>query len=287
MANAQVRLGVISEIHIVPPGTPEGIWHNPFLFDQAEELFGMAVRRCIEAEVDAIAILGDLTHFADAGSFAGVRRVLETVELPVSVLPGNHDLDTSERPLAAFQQALDLPNVTIAPANVALTPNIDLMLTGLEPVGDPRRYAAVRSRVVTGNDPKLTVVVTHFPLFEMKPLLADANLKHAGNLVNREPALEAVEAISGSVLVVNGHLHVHASIAEGRMLQLSVAALIEPPHDVTILTVGVDEAGDPWATRQAAGLVETPGVALPVLSERDERWQVVDGRWTIDRIGRS
>ena len=72
MANEQIRLGVITEIHIVPPGTPEGIWHNPFLFDQAEELFGQAVHRCVEAEVDAIAILGDLTHFADPGSFAGV-----------------------------------------------------------------------------------------------------------------------------------------------------------------------------------------------------------------------
>ena len=88
MASEQIRLGVITEIHIVPPGTPEGFWHNPFLFDQAEELFLRAVQRCQELGVDAIAILGDLTHFADAGSFAGIRRVLETTELPVYVLPG-------------------------------------------------------------------------------------------------------------------------------------------------------------------------------------------------------
>ena len=279
MANAQVRLGVITEIHIVPPGTPEGIWHNPFLFEQAEELFGKAVRRCVEAEVDAIAILGDLTHFADPGSFAGARRVLERVDLPVYVLPGNHDLDTSDRPLAAFQQALDLPNVTVAPANVALTPQIDLMLTGLEPIGDPRRYAAVRSRAATGNTAKLTVVLTHFPLFEMKPLLADAQLKHAGDLVNRELALEAVEGISGPVLIVNGHLHVHATIVEGRMLQLSVAALIEPPHDATVLTIALDASGAPTVSRQAAGLVEETGVTLPVLSERDETWHFRDSAW--------
>jgi hypothetical protein len=33
MTSEQIRLGVITEIHIVPPGTPEGRWHNPFLFD--------------------------------------------------------------------------------------------------------------------------------------------------------------------------------------------------------------------------------------------------------------
>ena len=139
---------------------------------------------------------------------------------------------------------------------MALTPEIDLLLTGLEPIGDPRRYAAVRSRAATGNDAKLTVVLTHFPLFEMKPLLADAELKHAGDLVNREPALEAVEAIAGPVLIVNGHLHVHATIVDGRMLQLSVAALVEPPHDATVLTIAFDTAGAATVTRQAAGLVD-------------------------------
>ncbi len=279
MAGDQVRLGIISEIHIVPPGTPDGFWHNPFQFDQAEALFGRAVQRCLDAQVDAIAILGDLTHFADPGSFAGVRRVLEPVELPVYVLPGNHDLDTSDHPLAAFHQALDLPNVIIAPYNVALTPAIDLLLIGLEPNGDPRRYAAVRSRAITGNEATLTVVLTHFPLFEMQTMLSDANLKHAGDLVNREPVLEAVEAIPGPVLVVNGHLHVHATIADEDVLQLSVAALIEPPHDAAVLTIALDDAGQPSVSRQAAGLVDVTGISLPVLSDREETWQFRDGAW--------
>lgn len=279
MTNAQIRLGVITEVHIVPPGTPEGFWHNPFLFDQAEALFGRAVQRCLEAGVDAIAILGDLTHYADPGSFAGVRRVLEPVELPVYVLPGNHDLDSSAQPLAAFQQALDLPHVTIAPGTLALSPEIDLALVSLEPGGGDWKYAGVRSRAVTANDAKLNLVLTHFPAYAMAPMLADAGLKHAGDLTNREPLREALAALSGPVLIVNGHLHVHATIADGRILQFSVAALIEPPHDVTILTLEFDDAGHPWVTRCAAGLVETPGVTLPVLSDREEHWQIRDGVW--------
>lgn len=279
MTEAQVRLGIITEIHIVPPGTPEGVWHNPFLFDQAEELFSRAVQRCAEQQVDAIAILGDLTHFADPGSFAKVRRVLEQVELPVYVLPGNHDLDTTDCPLAAFQHALDLPHVTIAPRTLALTPQIDLMLVGLEPGGEGRGYAAVSPRQVTGNDAKLTVALTHFPAYAMKKRLADAGLKHAGDLVNREPLLEAIASTPGPVLIVNGHLHVHATIAAGRMLQLSVAALIEPPHDVSLLSIGFDDAGNPWVTRQASGLFEVPGVSLPVLSDRAECWQFEESGW--------
>ena len=279
MTHAQVRLGVITEIHIVPPGTPEGFWHNPFLFDQAEELFGRAVQRCVDDNVDAIAILGDLTHFADPGSFAGVRRVLETTELPVYVLPGNHDLDTSEQPLRAFHEALDLPNVTVAPLTVALTPEIDLALVGLEPGGEQSRYAGVRSRTVTGNDARLHVVLTHFPGYAMRELLTEAGLKHASDLVNREPLLAAIGELSGPVLILNGHLHVHATISDGRFLQLSMAALIEPPHDATILTIGFDDAGNPQVSRRAAGLVETPGVTLPVLSEREEAWRIVDGAW--------
>jgi hypothetical protein len=124
-------------------------------------------------------------------------------------------------------------------------------------------------------------VLTHFPAYAMAPMLADAGLKHAGDLTNREPLLEALAGLSGPVLIVNGHLHVHATIADGRMLQLSVAALIEPPHDVSIVTVGFDEAGNPWVRRQASGLFEVPGVSLPVLSDREERWQVVDGAWEV------
>lgn len=275
----QIRLGIVTEIHIVPPGTPAGFWHNPFLFDQAEQLFARAVQRCQELQVDAIAILGDLTHFADPASFARVRRVLETTELPVYVLPGNHDLDKSARPLDAFQQAMDLPNVTIAPANRALTPEIDLQLIALEPGSEGTGYAAVRCDADTASDAKLTVVLTHFPAYAMQEMLAAADLKHAGDLTNREPLLAAIAAISGPVLIVNGHLHVHATIADGRILQLSVAALIEPPHDVTLLTVGIDDAGQPWVTRQASGLFAVPGVRLPVLSDREERWQIGSGAW--------
>lgn len=274
-----IRLGILTEIHIVPPGTPEGFWHNPFLFDEAEQLFASAVRRCQELGVDAIAILGDLTHFADAASFAGVRRVLETTELPVYALPGNHDLDGGARPLAPFHSALDLPNVTIAPSTVALTPRIDLQLIGLEPGEGEKRYAAVRSRATTGNDPRLTVALTHFPAYAMTDMLAAADLKHAGDLTNREPLLEAIRSTSGPVLIVNGHLHVHATIDDGRVLQLSVAALIEPPHDVTVLTLGFDDDGSPFVSRRADGLFEVPGVSLPVLSDREECWQFIDGAW--------
>jgi DNA repair exonuclease SbcCD nuclease subunit len=279
MTSEQIRLGVITEVHIVPPGTPEGRWHNPFLFDQAEQLFSQAVQRCEELGVDAIAILGDLTHFADPGSFAGVRRVLETTALPVYVLPGNHDLAKDAQPLGAFQQALDLPNVTIAPATLPLSPGIEVSLVGLEPGGGDWGYTGVVPQAATGAEPTLHLVLTHFPTFAMKELLAAADLKHAGDLTNRDAMLEAIEAIPGPVLIVNGHLHVHAAIDAGRILQLSVAALIEPPHDVTLLTVGIDDAGAPWVSRQATGLVETPDVTLPVLSSREERWRIVDGVW--------
>lgn len=279
MSNDQMRLGVITEIHIVPPGTPPLAWHNPFLSDRAEELFRKAIERCLEQQVDTIAILGDLTHYADPASFAVVRRVLETVERPVYVLPGNHDLDSSARPLAAFGRAMDLPHVTIAPMNLALTSNIDLMLIGLEPGEEEKQYAAIRSHATTGNTSKLTVVLTHFPPYAMKAMLADAGLKHAGDLVNRQALLDDLSTIPGPLLIVNGHLHVHATIADGPRLQLSVAALTEPPHDATILTIGFDTDDAPWVTRVAEGLVETPGVSLPVLSDRDEHWQFDHGYW--------
>lgn len=279
MDRPQVRLGIVSEVHIVPPGSPPSTWHNPLLFDQAEALFRSALARCVEQDVDAIAILGDLTHYADPASFAVVRRALEEVDLPVYVLPGNHDLDGSEKPLAAFQTALDLPQITIPPRTVALTPEIDLALISLEPQPGSRKYAAVRSRAESGNDAMLTVVLTHFPAFAMQELLAGADLKHAGDLVNREPLLEALAALPGPVLILNGHLHVHATIVERRTLQLSVAALIEPPHDVTIVEIGIDDVGRPRIERGASELMVIPGVALPVLSPRQESWHFSGERW--------
>lgn len=279
MVTDPFRLGIVSELHIVPPGTTPQRWHNQFLSDQAELLARKAFSRFLEHRVDAIAILGDLTHFADPGSFAVVRRVLEMVELPIYVLPGNHDLDTSERPLRVFQRALDLPHVTVAPANLALTPEIDLMLVGLQPGAGEKRFASIRSHAPTGNQPKLTVALTHFPAFAMAEMLAGAGLKHAGDLADREALFASLAETPEPLLIVNGHLHVHASIADGPRLQLSAAALIEPPHDATILTIGFADTGEPWIERQAFGLVQTPGVSLPVLSERTERWHVEDGAW--------
>lgn len=281
MTNQPFRLGIVTEIHIVPPGTRPLSWHNPFLSNQAEQLFRKALNRCVEEQVDAIAILGDLTHFADARSFAVIRRIVEKIDIPIFVLPGNHDLDESERPLAAFHGALELPHVHLAPENLALTPEIDLVLVGLQPGDGPWRYAAIRSHAATGNDAHLTLVLTHFPLCAMETMLADQELKHAGDLDNRQEMLDDIGQIDGPVLIVNGHLHVHATIADGRRLQLSVAALTEPPHDVSVLTIGFDDVGAPRITRDATALIETPDAELPVLSDRTEHWQFVDNIWSM------
>lgn len=131
----EVTIGVISDLHWTSSPGAGYSWHNPFDFEGLPGRVDEALSIFADADVQAIAVTGDVTQFGDAASMEAALAATATIpRVPVLAVGGNHDL----RP--------DGTDVTDAWAHVAGP----LRLAGIPLVGvKPSRTAAV---VDGGND---------------------------------------------------------------------------------------------------------------------------------------
>jgi hypothetical protein len=181
-----VRLGVVSDIHHCPQGSPPDGWHNPHQFADAGERLRRSIRWLEQQHVERLAVLGDLTHFGDPASTREVLDILSESSLPIWILPGNHDLNPDRSVLDTLlvdrTDGLEpMPGhpVEFGPSWIAI---------GLEmkTAADGRGYHATNhDEVVTlasGDTP--TLLLSHFPLLGIREDVLNAGLKYAGDLTN-------------------------------------------------------------------------------------------------------
>lgn len=97
-------------------------------------------------------------------------------------------------------------------------------------------------------------------------------LPYAGDLHNRQQLADTLHTRPGPVLALTGHLHIRAHAIDRNILQLTHAALVEHPHEATIvevthegetLTVAryaltVTSAPPPDNPNQPAGTIDPP-----------------------------
>ena len=271
----RTTIGVISDIHLSPPGTPPDGWHNPYPLGQAREMLARAIARCAEAGVDAVVLLGDLTHRGDLDSLATVIRETATLDRPVHVLPGNHDFAFPAREVRAVAVREGGARLTWAPAAFAMTDGLHAATTMLElPAG-----SGFRAVDLPGVPREAALVVfTHFPVLQTRERIRARGLRHSGDLANRAALAAALAARGQPTIVVHGHLHVRDAHATGPVLQLACAALIEPPHEVTLLEINASEG---LTVTRRAGSVATygPELRLPILAPDVQTWRFSNGAW--------
>jgi len=82
-----VKLLVMTDPHIVTPGE-RIIGLDPSA--RLAQVLDHAMER--QGDADHLVILGDLTHHGAAAEYAELQRVLARVEMPVTLMLGNHDL---------------------------------------------------------------------------------------------------------------------------------------------------------------------------------------------------
>src|SRR5688572_29162172 len=71
-------------------------------------LFDAMMAKCEPLGVERVVLTGDLTNLSLEPEFALVRRKLEALPVPATVIPGNHDAyTTSSARLRRFEQYLD------------------------------------------------------------------------------------------------------------------------------------------------------------------------------------
>jgi predicted phosphodiesterase len=272
------RFGVVAEIHRAPAGTPRVSWHNEMLLDRSDELLALALKQIAAQQVDAVVLLGDLTSTADDASFEKVREMATERGQLILAVPGNHDA-ADEYALIRFADHMRGPNITSAPATVLTSNRTAIILTNIERDAGSGELHSAGFPDLAKIAGQTLIVFSHYPVFAMQPRLGDAGLKHSGDLTDRQAIADRLTQHDGPVIVVHGHLHVRASTANGNVLHLSCAALVEPPHEVTMVSVTGPDSGDPLVHFHANSIMTSMVERLPVLDEAHQKWRFTNREW--------
>ncbi len=275
-----MRLGIVADAHLGPAGTTVPAFHVEYGNADTLTTYQLALRRCVREGADGLVLLGDLSHSGDEESLeAGVRTAAET-ELAVWVVTGNHDCFSREDALADAVQQVGAENVRL------LTPDGEagaesLRLAGFSVTSGSWGYAAGptgRPDVSRWGDDECVVWVTHYPAVSFSGEVSAAGLVYGDDLEDLEEVTRPLLEREAPTVVVSGHVHVRATHVEGPVLQVSCAALIEPPLEVTFLEV--ESEGDRVEVRRESALL-APSLTVrpPAFSPPEQGWAFKASVW--------
>jgi hypothetical protein len=272
-----LRLGVLSDLHLAPAGTPPTEFNTTVRLGQSRELLRAALV-WLTPRADALALLGDLSQSATPGDYRYLAGQLGSTGLPGYVIPGNHDIP-AERRTAAIHTAIPrrLQASLVTPGCVSHGPAV-IASAHLTAQDDGFRVSQPR---LTRPSPacRPLIFLTHFPVLDMRLPVERSGLRYAGNLANRAEIQHALHDYGNPVIVLSGHLHVRGHAIAGNILQLCMAALAERPSDATIVTI-TSRGTALKVTRHSHSLAsdtEAPAAALDPSRTRfawqHQRWQ--------------
>lgn len=276
-----MRLGVIADPHLALSGTPPERWHNELDLDGSIARFRAAIDRCRTEDVDGLAILGDLSNLGDEAHLVLGAKLAAEIGTPVWIVPGNHDVLMANDAMAQAIALSGQSSVKLLSSNMDfMDEKVDLVGLPLRRVDEALEHESPPPRPATGRGERLLIVVSHFPVLDLRDRLDAGGLAYAGNLRNRSELSSYLVDRPGPVVFVHGHLHVRAAIAEGKLLHLSCAALVEAPNEVTFLDVeiGVREI---VVRRSSVAIDAAAPAVLPTLSPARQTWKWSGRRWTV------
>jgi hypothetical protein len=273
---AVLRLGVLTDMHLAEPGTADGSWIGPQPLGRSASLLSRAIDLLAGMSLDGLVLLGDLTQNGSSNQLAMLADVLSAWKPPVWAVHGNHDLAAGPEPLNAAAvsgliTALDTAGVDVGDVRLAAG-----KLAVADAEGSFRESALPRSHAWPSG--QLAVWLSHFPVIDIRSVLTQARLPHPGDLVNRSTVLASLPADSRPVLVLAGHAHVRTTATVRGALQLSFPALIEEPHELSVLELGED-AGRPLVMRAAHALAADQPMGRGDLTPVNETWMFQSGSW--------
>ncbi len=283
-----MKLGILTDIHLYP--TPEDgrifAWHNPYPIARAQAQYEAALARCVQENVDVIAILGDVSMAGDAASLNhGMATAAQTAAQagkPIWVVPGNHDCTESPAALADAVAAQHNPGLTLLNAHgFRPDPTRGLRVAGLSLASDNGGNSARATEPIAQHAwlSDGVVFLVHHPMVSLAERCAGHGLKYAGNLDNFDTVAPAITNRFAPTIIMHGHLHVRDEVAVGNVLQLSFAALIEPPHEIGIVDIEIQSMREVTVRRRNIAIAPTEATQLPVVSAEETCWQLQGGLW--------
>jgi predicted phosphodiesterase len=240
--------------------------------------FRLALDRCTQKNADAIAVLGDVSHVGDKASLEEGVRLAGATGRPVRMVPGNHDVLERADALSKAVERVGAENVRLALPEGEVLGGVRVAGMSVVQGASQSSFRSSGSLGAGGWGEEPVVLLSHYPLVSLAPKMASEGLKYPGDLEDLEEVAGRLLGRTGPTIVVHGHAHVrHADMARA-MLQVSCAALIEPPFEVTLLDV--ERSGGRLLVRAESVPVAASGdVRLPTLSPPDGAWALGPGAW--------
>lgn len=195
-------------------GAANLLFHRRKRHDSA--IFSSMVAAFAELELDRVVITGDLTNLSLQSEFREVRQALSGIDIPVTVIPGNHDTyvpwahpeQSFEHWMAPFQVGERMPPTEPYPFTVTDGPVEYLALSSAVPTPvldacgriGPAQLARARTMLANmAGTGRTRVVLVHHPII-------DGHSKAKRDLLDRAE-LMAVLLEHGAELVLHGHEH--------------------------------------------------------------------------------
>jgi calcineurin-like phosphoesterase family protein len=105
------RFAVLSDTHLSPAGTTDGMWNNVTCRSASAELLGAAVADIASSGIGQVILLGDVSDGGEPGMIAAALTAITGAGMRVWAVPGNHD--ASRSPDALTEAAAGQPDVTV------------------------------------------------------------------------------------------------------------------------------------------------------------------------------
>ena len=281
---------MIADPHLALERVEDTGWHNPFRLADAHDRLDAALGHPLLDGTDVVVVLGDLAHFGDRTSLRRVVDAVASAGRPALLLSGNHDVLTPgarledevvgrgaglvASPFACQAEAPAVKAFAAAGSGLAVHEVTGMSERQLQPFD-------VSGRRLADADPHggLDVLLTHFPVLTLEDRCRDAELLYSGHLGILAPTPSVFPATDRPVVVLSGHLHLRGVTTEANVLQLVFAALVEPPYEVAVVEIDVEETSIGY---QCASVVEPDAERLPVLDPPSGRWTFAPdaGRWS-------
>ena len=273
-----LKLGVIADAHLCPEGAEVWGSQNDHVTKDPEEGYRLALDLCAREGVDAVVLLGDLSQSGDDESLERGLKLAAETGLATWAVSGNHDCFERTGTLESATRRLGAENVRLA--TLAGEPTGEgLRVAGAGVASGDWGYAAggTPNAHAWGDEPALWLA--HYPILSFVDEVHEAGFVYGDDLEDREEIARPLLERQAPTVVVNGHLHLRDAQTRGGVLQLSCAALVEPPFEVTLVELGFEEESFFVRRRSGPVLPMPDGVQIPALSPAREEWVFEGGAW--------
>jgi predicted phosphodiesterase len=282
-----VKLGIIADPHLGPTGMSFppvlGFPSRPLEYERSDAMmrYRVALRRCIREEVDGVLLLGDLSWSGDRESLeVGIRLAAKT-RRRVWAVSGNHDCGERVDALARAVRWVGADNVRLATLEGEAVGE-ELRIAGMSVASENWGYTARsggRPDVSRWGD-ELVVWLSHYPMISFAEKASEADLYYGDNdLEDLGEAAQPLLERTGPTVVVSGHMHMRDACVVGEVLQISCAALTQPPFEVTFLDIEWEGARITVRRESVAVALFSDDARLPVLSPSRQEWTFEGRMW--------